>query len=156
MVYWIPRAPVINYYGLADLKNRIYSLIVPEARNLKSRCWQSHGSSRGSREGSFPLPALAPPSIPCTVVAYLQSLPHLASVLCLLVCLVVFFLSLIRTLTIVFRACPNPGWSFLKILILVVSVKVRSPADVPGGHICFWGPQFSPLNRVLKNWVWAS
>lgn len=56
-MYSFPGAAVTNYHQHRDLKKQkktgIYSLIVPKATNLKSRCWQTHAPSEGSGKKSF-------------------------------------------------------------------------------------------------------
>lgn len=53
------------------------------------------------------------------------------------VCLSAGFLFLIRTLTVGFSPSPNPGWSHLKILTLIILTKI-----IPNS-VTFWGSRWT-------------
>lgn len=96
-------------HKLDGLKACIYLLTVPEARSLKSKCWQNCTPCKGSGEESFVTDSytfwwlLATPGIPWLAAASFKSLPSLLlhdllRFVCVCVC--VPFLLLTRTQTI--------------------------------------------------------
>ena len=130
------RDVVTDYHWLGLKTTETYSLTVQEARSLKSRCWQSHAPSEGSREESTPCFSstfwwlLAILWVLCLVAVALQSLP-LPSLVLLPFGLYVSVSPngplLIRTSDIGFRDHLNPVWLHLN---LIMSEKTLFPNKV--------------------------
>lgn len=137
MACGILRAAGTNYHRLG-FKQQECVLSGLGGRNLKSQCSWGCASSGGSR-GPPPPPVLFPdlgaPGIPRVLVAKFQLPPSRPP------CASLFspFPSLIRTLVLIFRVLPTPGQSSLETIFLLTCVKIRSPSEVAGGHVFYWG-----------------
>lgn len=126
VVYAFPVLAVTNDHKLRGLKQQKFNLIVPEPRNLKSRCWLSH-APWGVNPASLPAAAAGPrPAL--AVAAWLLSPPQPVFTWLASLCP---FLSLLRTVSLGLwptliqynYTCEDPISKWCHILQFQVDVK---------------------------------